>query len=140
MVELQNKIDSNGTVQELLTKEIGENDKVISENAKFKELSDLIHKRANLEYKIKSNTEYVAKVEKKHKKGDVESTFNEMVVKFNADMKKISENKDALNILSEKYNNILTKFNNYAAKVRELLQIKPAEAAVAHKNQLRCIP
>lgn len=124
MIGFQNKIDNNGTVQELLTKEIAENDKILSENEEFKALSGLIHERANFEYKIKSNKEFIVKIEKKHKKGEVENTFDDLVVKFNADMKKITQNKAALDALNEKYSNILVKFNIHEAKIKEELSNK----------------
>ncbi len=121
MIGFQNKMDLNGTTEETLRKEITESEKAIEDNDKYKELSKLINERTNLEYKIKSNKEFISMVEKKYKKGEVESKFDKIVVEYDADMKTIKSNTAKLDALNEKYAGILDKYSRQEAKVKEEL-------------------
>ncbi len=119
MVGFQKSIDSNGVTQELLSKENTDNDKIISENENFKALSKLIHERDNFKYKIKSNKEYIAMIEKKYKKGEPESRYELTLTKYYADMKKIEANKLALDSITEKHPDAIVKYKAYESMVKE---------------------
>ena len=119
MMAYQEDINKSGLTQEKLKKEIENNEKIISDNETYKELSVSIKKRSNLEYRLKADETYIAKIEKKYKKGnELESKFDEVILKFTETQKIINTAKATFKELNAKYPEILKKFKLQESRIK----------------------